>query len=149
MSGYPIWREPQVTPMPLLPEFGHTSHRQAWGERPRGTHPTTLRANAAQVSHDRHRQSPTHCCGSNSEVVAYCRLYHNSSRKRLHYNSRDGTLSLWAAQDGSGNADDNWTVLNGQGKANGDDWIIGAPFLLKHLVSRAARPLVAACAEKQ
>jgi len=61
------------------------------------------------------------------------RLIHSATDKRLHYDGAD--FSLWANRDGSGDTNDNWTVLDGAAQSSGEDWFVGAPFMLKHVVT--------------
>eukprot|EP00656_Telonema_subtile_P029612 TRINITY_DN32706_c0_g1_i1.p1 TRINITY_DN32706_c0_g1~~TRINITY_DN32706_c0_g1_i1.p1 ORF type:complete len:164 (+),score=24.58 TRINITY_DN32706_c0_g1_i1:180-671(+) len=58
------------------------------------------------------------------------RLVSPSQDKRLHFDGSD--LSLWAHPDGSGNGDDNWTLLSGTGSPDGGEWMPSAPFVLRH-----------------
>lgn len=50
------------------------------------------------------------CFGDLAEFGDNVRLYHPQSGKRLHYDGADFTL--WAKSDGSGDKNDNWTVLD-------------------------------------
>ena len=48
------------------------------------------------------------------------RLVNPALDQRLHFDG--STLSVWALPDGSGDTDDNWTLLNGTGGDEGGEW---------------------------
>merc|ERR1711988_472045 len=58
------------------------------------------------------------------------RLISPHKDKRLHFDGEQ--LCLYAKPDGSGDADDNWTLLNGTGASEGGEWQPNAPFVLWH-----------------
>merc|ERR1711865_25501 len=59
------------------------------------------------------------------------RLINPGLDQRLHFDGR--MLSIWAKPDGSGDTDDNWTLLTGTGGDGADaEWTPNAPFVLRH-----------------
>ena len=57
--------------------------------------------------------------GENVRLVSPC------MDKRLHYDGQD--LSVWSFPDGSGDGDDNWTLLSGTGTCDGGEWMVSPP----------------------